>query len=90
LRSAATIARGAPMTQTSTKRSVDAAAGLPFACDAAEVQALADACFDSADFAEGPRRLPRKAATNRSSTAADRAARRGLRAATGFISEAAT
>lgn len=50
---AATIARGAPMTQTATKRSVDAAAGLPFARDAAEVQSLADACFDSDDFVEG-------------------------------------
>jgi len=50
---AATIARGAPMTQTATKRSVDAAAGLPFARGADEVQAIADACFDSADFAEG-------------------------------------
>lgn len=57
---AATIARGAPMTHTSTKRSIDAAAGLPVARPAAEVQALADACFDSADYAEGRRAFAEK------------------------------
>lgn len=50
---AMTIARGAPMTHTATKRSVDAAAGLPSALPAAEIQAIADACFESADHAEG-------------------------------------
>lgn len=50
---AATIARGAPMTQTSTKRSVDLAAGTPTALPPGEVQSLADACFESADFEEG-------------------------------------
>lgn len=50
---AAAIARGAPMTHTATKRSVDAAAGLPSALPAEAVQALADACFESADYAEG-------------------------------------
>jgi enoyl-CoA hydratase/carnithine racemase len=50
---AASIAAGAPMTHTATKRAVDAAAGLPVALPAVTVQALADACFDSADALEG-------------------------------------
>jgi len=50
---ATAIARGAPMTHTATKRAVDAAAGLPSALPEAEVQALADACFESADYVEG-------------------------------------
>lgn len=50
---ARTIAGGAPLTLTAAKRAIDAASGLPTARSVAEVQALADACFDSADFAEG-------------------------------------
>lgn len=49
----AVIARGAPMTLTSAKRSIDAASGLPTGLSPSEIQDLADACFDSADFAEG-------------------------------------
>lgn len=47
------VASGAPMTLTAAKRAIDDAAGMPFARSAVEVQALADACFDSADYAEG-------------------------------------
>ena len=47
------IAAGAPMTLTAAKRAIDAAAGLPGALSATTVQSLADACFDSADYAEG-------------------------------------
>lgn len=54
------IARGAPLTLTAAKRAIDAAAGLPFARNAEEVQALADACFDSADFEEGRRAFKEK------------------------------
>jgi enoyl-CoA hydratase/carnithine racemase len=47
------IAAGAPLTILAAKRAIDAAAGLPKALPAAELQALADACFASADYAEG-------------------------------------
>lgn len=47
------IAAGAPMTLTAAKYAIDAAAGLPTALPAETVQAFADACFDSADYAEG-------------------------------------
>ena len=50
---ARTIARGAPMTHTASKRSVDAASGLPAALPLDQIQTFADACFDSADHAEG-------------------------------------
>ncbi len=49
---AATIAAGAPMTILAAKRAIDAAAGLAeIGADA--LQDLADACFRSADYAEG-------------------------------------
>jgi enoyl-CoA hydratase/carnithine racemase len=47
------IAAGAPMTINAAKRAIDAAAGLAHAAPANELQALADACFQSEDYAEG-------------------------------------
>jgi enoyl-CoA hydratase/carnithine racemase len=47
------IAGGAPLTIAAAKRAIDAAAGLPHALPAEALQALADACFASADYAEG-------------------------------------
>jgi enoyl-CoA hydratase/carnithine racemase len=47
------IAAGAPMTIHAAKRAIDAAAGLAHALPADELQALADACFQSKDYAEG-------------------------------------
>lgn len=50
---AADIAASAPLTMTAAKRAIDAAAGLGPALPATEIQALADACFASDDYAEG-------------------------------------
>ena len=50
---AARITEGAPLTITAAKRAIDAAAHLPGALDLQALQALADACFASADYAEG-------------------------------------
>ena len=50
---AETIAAGAPLTIQAAKRAIDAAAGLPHALAMARLQALADACFQSEDYAEG-------------------------------------
>ncbi|MDJ1159400.1 enoyl-CoA hydratase [Chelatococcus sp. SYSU_G07232] len=50
---ARTIAANAPLTIRAAKRAIATAAALPGATDAAELAALADACFDSADYAEG-------------------------------------
>ncbi len=47
------IAAGAPLTIMAAKRAIDAAANLPGACSKAALQSLADACFASADYAEG-------------------------------------
>lgn len=47
------IAAGAPLTITAAKRAIDAAAGVSQAFSAAKLQALADACFQSDDYAEG-------------------------------------
>ena len=47
------IAEGAPLTILAAKRAIDAAAGLPGALAAADLQRLADACFASGDYAEG-------------------------------------
>ncbi len=49
----AEIAAGAPLTITAAKRAIDAAAGLASALAPDRLQALADACFASADYAEG-------------------------------------
>jgi enoyl-CoA hydratase/carnithine racemase len=50
---AAQIAAGAPLTIDAAKQAIDAAAGLSHAKSAADLQALADACFASEDYAEG-------------------------------------
>ncbi len=50
---AAAIAAGAPLTIMAAKRAIDAAAGFAHAPSPAELQALADACFASQDYAEG-------------------------------------
>jgi enoyl-CoA hydratase/carnithine racemase len=50
---AARMTEGAPLTITAAKRAIDAAAGLPGALDKQALQALADACFASADYTEG-------------------------------------
>jgi enoyl-CoA hydratase/carnithine racemase len=50
---AKTISSGAPLTISAAKRAIDAAAGLPGALDNIALQALADACFQSEDYAEG-------------------------------------
>jgi enoyl-CoA hydratase/carnithine racemase len=47
------IAAGAPLTITAAKRAIDAAVGLPGALAMGKLQALADACFQSEDYAEG-------------------------------------
>jgi enoyl-CoA hydratase/carnithine racemase len=47
------IAAGAPLTIKAAKRAIDAAAGLPNALAMPELQKLADACFQSEDYAEG-------------------------------------
>jgi enoyl-CoA hydratase/carnithine racemase len=47
------IAAGAPMTINAAKRAIDAVAGLPGALAMPDLQALADACFQSEDYAEG-------------------------------------
>ncbi len=47
------IAAGAPLTIRAAKAAIDAVAGDPGEADWNRIQALADACFDSADFAEG-------------------------------------
>lgn len=47
------IAAHAPMTILAARRAIDAAAGAPDALDEARLQALADACFASRDYAEG-------------------------------------
>lgn len=49
----AQISAGAPLTLAAAKRAIDRAAALPHAPDLAACQALADACFESADCAEG-------------------------------------
>lgn len=46
------IAGNAPLTLKAAKAAINAAAGLGTA-DAGTLGALADACFDSADYAEG-------------------------------------
>lgn len=58
------IAAQAPLTLTAAKRAIDAVAGRPGALPAEQVQALADACFESEDHREGrlafaERRVPR-------------------------------
>lgn len=50
---AATLAANAPLTQRAAKAAIDAASGDPQAADWSAIEALTDACFDSADFAEG-------------------------------------
>lgn len=50
---AADIAAGAPLTIAAAKRAIDAAAGTGRILSRADLQALADACFASADYAEG-------------------------------------
>jgi enoyl-CoA hydratase/carnithine racemase len=50
---AAEIAAGAPLTIAAAKRAIDAAAGSRGALDPEALQALADQCFASADYAEG-------------------------------------
>ncbi|MGL5136482.1 MAG: enoyl-CoA hydratase-related protein [Beijerinckiaceae bacterium] len=47
------IAGHAPMTMLAARRAIDAAAGAPGGLDTTCLQALADACFASADYAEG-------------------------------------
>lgn len=47
------IAANAPLTLRAAKAGIDAAAGLPGAATAAELQRLAAACFDSDDYREG-------------------------------------
>jgi enoyl-CoA hydratase/carnithine racemase len=47
------IAANAPLTLRAAKAAIRAAAGLPHAPSAEECEALAAACFDSADYAEG-------------------------------------
>lgn len=50
---AATIARNAPLTLKAAKASIRMTVGLPGAPAKEECDALALACFDSADFTEG-------------------------------------
>lgn len=50
---AATIADNAPLTIRAAKAAIDACAGDPDTADWTRVTALAEACFDSDDFAEG-------------------------------------
>ena len=49
----AEICARAPLTLKASKRAIDAISDRPGAASAAELQALAAACFDSADYAEG-------------------------------------
>ncbi len=49
----AQIAEGAPLTQRHAKRAIDMIAGRPGHLSTDEIAALAAACFDSADYAEG-------------------------------------
>jgi enoyl-CoA hydratase/carnithine racemase len=49
---ARTIAANAPLTLTAAKAAIDRAAGLAEP-NAPDPKALADACFDSADYREG-------------------------------------
>ncbi|MBB4301706.1 enoyl-CoA hydratase/carnithine racemase [Rhodobium orientis] len=50
---AATIAENAPLTLQAAKAAIDAVTAEPGSVDMAEIRAMTDACFDSADFAEG-------------------------------------
>lgn len=50
---ARTIAANAPLAMRSAKASIAAASGLPGSVSETELLALAGACFDSADYAEG-------------------------------------
>jgi len=50
---AETIAANAPLTLRAAKAAIRAAAGLPNAPTIAACEALAAACFDSADYMEG-------------------------------------
>ncbi|WP_425086867.1 enoyl-CoA hydratase [Stappia sp.] len=50
---AATVALGAPLTIAAAKAGIDAVAGAMSPEDRKACERLADACFDSADFAEG-------------------------------------
>ena len=52
-RIAAEIAANAPLTLRAAKAAIRAAAGLPHAPSLEQCEALAAACFDSADYAEG-------------------------------------
>ena len=47
------VATGAPLSQRAAKAAIDAVTGDPAAADWPAIEALTDACFDSADFAEG-------------------------------------
>jgi enoyl-CoA hydratase/carnithine racemase len=47
------ISVGAPLTITAAKRAINAASGASVAFSDAELQALADACYQSEDYAEG-------------------------------------
>ncbi|MEZ5841090.1 MAG: enoyl-CoA hydratase [Hyphomicrobiales bacterium] len=50
---AETIAANAPLTLKAAKAAITGVAGDPLAADWAAIKALADACFDSDDYAEG-------------------------------------
>ena len=47
------IAANAPLTQHAAKAAIDAVTAEPGSVDATQLRVLTDACFDSADFAEG-------------------------------------
>ena len=47
------IAANAPLTIKAAKAAIHHAAGLPGAADAQTAEALAAACYDSADYVEG-------------------------------------
>lgn len=49
----ASIAANAPLTLRAAKAGIDAAAGRPGAASQAQLEALAEACFDSEDYREG-------------------------------------
>jgi len=57
---AKTLAANAPLTIRAMKRSIDEAVKDPEARDLAAVAALVEACFDSADYAEGRRAFMEK------------------------------
>jgi enoyl-CoA hydratase/carnithine racemase len=61
---AATIAANAPLTLKAAKAAIRAAAQLPGAPSAAECEALAAQCFDSADYMEGRAAFLEKRAPN--------------------------